>query len=323
MPTYGYLLPTRGSVLASDDDATLAAKTEADVVGLARRAEALGFGTVWAGDSVLARPRHEPLATLAAVGGATDALELGTAMYLPTLRSPVAVAHLAATVDQLSGGRLRLGVGVGSDEPGVRAEHANLDVPFTDRGARLNELLDIATALCDGETVDHAGDHYRVEDADLGFGPVGDLPVYVATGGYHPEKGMPRTARERLVTHADGFLPNRLPPADYADLLDHVRRLLADAGRDPDALDAGYYIDVVIADDEATAFAEARAFYDRYYDDRDPITDEALDRRGAFGPPAAVGETLDAYVEAGAERLVVRFPTRNQRTNLRRFADLL
>lgn len=322
MPTYGYLLPTRGSVLTSDDDATLAAKTRADVVGLAERAEALGFRSVWVGDSVLARPRHDPLTTLAAVGAATEAVGLGTAMYLPALRSPVAVAHMAATVDQLSGGRLELGVGVGADEPGVRAEHANLGVPFADRGARLNELLDVATDLWAGDRVDHAGDHYRIEDASLGFGPVGDLPIHVATGGYHPEKGLPGSAHERLVAHADGCLPNRLPPEAYADVLAHVRDRLADAGRDPDALDAGYYIDVVIAEDEATAFAEARAFYDRYYDDRDPIDDEALDRRGAFGPPAAVRETLSAYADAGAERMVVRFPARDQRANLRRFADL-
>lgn len=323
MPTYGYLLPTRGSVLGSDDDATLAAKTSADVVGLAGRAEALGFDSVWVGDSVLARPRHEPLSTLAAVGAATDAVGLGTSMYLPTLRKPVAVAHLAATVDQLSGGRLALGVGVGSDEPGVRAEHANLDVPFADRGGRLNELLDVVTGLWDGDRVDHEGDHYRIEDASLGFGPVREPPLYVATGGYDPERGLPRTASERLVTHADGCLPNRISPETYAELLDYVRGLLADAGRDPAAFDAGYYVDVVVADDEATALAEARTFYDRYYSDRDPITDEDLLRRGAFGPPAVVAERIEAYADAGAETMVVRFVTGNQRSNLRAFADLV
>ncbi|MFB6280591.1 MAG: LLM class flavin-dependent oxidoreductase [Haloferacaceae archaeon] len=323
MPTYGYLLPTRGSVLASDDDAALAAATRADVLGLAERAEALGFRSVWVGDSVLARPRHEPLTTLAAVGAVTDAVELGTAIYLPALRSPVSVAHMAATVDQVSGGRLALGVGVGSDEPGVRAEYANLGVPFADRGARLNELLAVATDLWAGDRVDHAGEHYRIEDASLGFGPVGEVPIHVATGGYRPGRGLPDSARERLVNHADGCLPNRLTPAEYAEMLAYARDRLADAGRDPDALEAGYYIDAVIAEDEATAFAEARAFYDRYYDDREPIADEALDRRGAFGPPSAVRETLASYADAGAERLVVRFPTRNQRANLRRFADLI
>ncbi|MFW6384641.1 MAG: LLM class flavin-dependent oxidoreductase, partial [Halodesulfurarchaeum sp.] len=67
MPSYGYLLPTRGVVLSSDDSSTLAAKVESDVVGLARRAEALGFSGVWVGDSVLAKPRLDPLSTLAAV----------------------------------------------------------------------------------------------------------------------------------------------------------------------------------------------------------------------------------------------------------------
>ncbi|MFB6156653.1 MAG: LLM class flavin-dependent oxidoreductase [Haloferacaceae archaeon] len=323
MPTHGYLLPTRGSVLASDDDETLAARTRADVVGLAERAEALGFDAVWAGDSVLARPRHDPLATLAAVGAATEAVDLGTAVYLPALRKPTTVAHLAASVDQLSGGRLTLGVGAATDNDAVRAEHANAGVAFDGRGARLNELLEIVEGLWGDEPFDLDGDHYGVEDASLGFGPVDDVPVYVPTNSYHPEKGLPRTVRERVIAHADGCLPIAVTPDRYAEALDHVRGLLADAGRDPAAFDAAYYLDVVVADDEATALAEAREFYDRYYDDREPFADEYIRKRGAFGPPAAVAERLDAYAAAGAERLVVRFVTRNQRRCLRRLADLL
>lgn len=70
----------------------------------------MGYRSVWVGDSVLAKPRLEPLSTLAAVATATSAVELGTAVYLPVLRHPIHVAHATATVDQLSGGRLSLGL---------------------------------------------------------------------------------------------------------------------------------------------------------------------------------------------------------------------
>jgi hypothetical protein len=103
MPSHGILLPTRASVQSSSDRPTLTARTAGDVVGLAQRIEALGFESVWVGDSVLAKPRHEPLTTLSAVAAATEAVELGTSVYLPPLRDPVHIAHQAATLDQLSG----------------------------------------------------------------------------------------------------------------------------------------------------------------------------------------------------------------------------
>lgn len=323
MPTYGYVLPTRASVIGTEDNETLAAKTHADVVGSATRAEALGFESVWTGDSVLARPRHEPLSTLSAVGTATDAAGLGTAVYLPTLRNPVNVAHQTASVDQLSGGRLTLGVGVSSVQDDVRAEHANLGVAFARRGARLNELLDVVARLWTGDSVDFDGEFYHLEDARLGFGPVRRPPIYVATGGYDPERGLPGTVRERLVNHGDGYLPNVMSPETYADSLTYIYDLLEDAGRDPAGLDPAYYVDVVVDDDAKSALGQAREFYDRYYSDRRTFTDEEIERRGAFGPPAAVAETLDAYADAGVETMVVRFATRNQRASLRRFADVI
>lgn len=98
----GYLLSTREVVLASEDSPELAARANSDVIVMAQRAETRGFVCAWIGDSVLAKPRLEPLSTLAAVDGATDALDLGPAVYLPLLRDPVHVAHQTATVDQVS-----------------------------------------------------------------------------------------------------------------------------------------------------------------------------------------------------------------------------
>lgn len=110
MVSFGCLLPTRGVVSRSEDRTELAARASTDIVELARIAESMGYRSVWVGDSVLAKPRLEPLSTLAAVATATSAVELGTAVYLPVLRHPIHVAHATATVDQLSGGRLSLGL---------------------------------------------------------------------------------------------------------------------------------------------------------------------------------------------------------------------
>lgn len=320
MASYGYLLPTRGAVLGSDDGATLAAKASADVVGLARRAEALGFGSAWVGDSVLAKPRLDALTTLAAVAGATDGLDLGTAVHLPGLRHPVNFAHQTATLDQLSGGRLRLGVGVGIGDD-VEAEYANLDLDFSTRGARLDETLAATRALWSGEPVDHDGTFVSLEGASIGFGPARTPPVYVASAAFDVAEGFPRRIRERLAEHGDGWLPIGVDPDEYAAGLAHAREALEEAGRDPAALDPALYLDVLVGD-EAELLEQAKAFHRAYYPARPDPTDAYLRGRGAFGSPAVVAETLEAFRDAGVETFVVRFPTTEQRTQLRRFADL-
>lgn len=322
MPRYGYLLPTRGVVLSSDDETTLAAKVEADVVGLARRAEAMDFESVWVGDSVLAKPRLEPLSALAAVAGATDVVDLGTAVYLPTLRNAVHVAHATATVDQLCGGRLQLGIGVGIGSD-VEREYANLGLDFGTRGARMDELLDVVTGLWDGDSVDYDGEFFQLENASIGFSPARKPPIYIPTAAFDPSDGFPASIRDRLVAHGDGWMPIGITPESYGESLDQIRSLLSQADRDPDAFDFAYYIDAVIDGDESAAIDEAREFYDRYYPAWDRLSDEEIRARGAFGPAEDLAATLDAYDQAGVETMIVRFTAHDQRTQLRRFADAI
>ncbi|HXO01918.1 MAG TPA: LLM class flavin-dependent oxidoreductase, partial [Stellaceae bacterium] len=91
-PRIGYLLPTRERVMEGRPEA-------ASLLALAERAERLGFDSIWVGDSLLARPRHDPLTLLAAVAARTKRAELGTAVLLPALRNPVVLAQQIATLD--------------------------------------------------------------------------------------------------------------------------------------------------------------------------------------------------------------------------------
>ena len=100
----GILLPTRGLLLRP----TPACDAEL-VIGLARKVEAAGLDSVWVGDSLIAKPRLEPLATLAAVAACTERVRLGTAVLLAALRHPVLLAQTMATVDLISKGRLVIG----------------------------------------------------------------------------------------------------------------------------------------------------------------------------------------------------------------------
>ena len=84
---------------------------------MARHAEAAGYDAVWVGDSIVAKPRLEALTTLAYLAGVTTRVRLGTAVLLPALRHPVVLAHQIANVDQISRGRVVLGLGVGWSLP--------------------------------------------------------------------------------------------------------------------------------------------------------------------------------------------------------------
>ena len=105
---FGVLLPTRRLVMEGGDP-----RRFREIVDLAQSAEEAGLDSVWVGDSLTAKPRLEPLSTLTAIAQHTDRVRLGTAVLLAALRHPVHLAHQAATVDFISGGRLVLGAGVG------------------------------------------------------------------------------------------------------------------------------------------------------------------------------------------------------------------
>ena len=105
---FGYLLPTREIVMSQP------VPDCSQVIELAERAETVGFDSVWVGDSILARPRLEPLTTLASVAARTKRVKLGTAVLLSALRHPVVLANELANLDLLAQGRLILGLGISS-----------------------------------------------------------------------------------------------------------------------------------------------------------------------------------------------------------------
>lgn len=320
MSSHGYILPTRGVIVSAEDRATQTAKTVADVVGIARRVEALGFDAAWVGDSVLAKPRHEPLIALSAVAGATESLNLGTAVYLPPLRHPVHIAHQTATLDQLSGGRFCWGVGVGIGSA-VQEEYDELDIPYRRRGPMLDESLDVVTQLWTGDPVEYDGRFYSLDGASIGFQPTRTPPVYVASSDFDLSEGFPEPIAERIGIHADGWLPGKLSPEKYTTGIETVRGFLEDHGRNPKQLDAAYYLDVLIADSEKKAQEEAREFFTTYYpglDDPGPFLEKSL-----LGTPESVVEQIAAYEEAGVETFVTRFLSENQREQLNRYADLV
>src|ERR1700759_2306646 len=146
----GYLLPTRERIMEGRPET-------GPLLELAARAADLGYASVWVGDSLAARPRHDPLTLLAGVAGRVPGMTIGTAVLLPMLRNPVVLAHQVATLDQIAEGKLILGVGFAADRPNIRAEFAAAGVPFEHRIGRMLEGLRLCRALWSGHPVGWEG----------------------------------------------------------------------------------------------------------------------------------------------------------------------
>lgn len=290
-PKLGYLLPTREAVMEGRPAA-------APLLALAEKAEDLGYDSIWVGDSVLARPRHEPMTLLAAVAGRTTRAALGTAVLLPALRNPVLLAHQAATLDQASAGRLILGVGIATDAPNIRAEFEACGVPFEKRVGTMLEGLRLARALWSGAPVDWDG-RWTVKGGVLGPTPhrPGGPPIWI---GGTVEAALRRTAKE-----FDGWFPNGPDPEGWAEQRRRLDGYVRAAGRDPAAVAGALYATLAVDENVDRAKTRMDAFLESYYGVRADIMQK---RQVCYaGPAAAAGAWLKAYADAGVEHICLRF----------------
>jgi alkanesulfonate monooxygenase SsuD/methylene tetrahydromethanopterin reductase-like flavin-dependent oxidoreductase (luciferase family) len=280
-PETGLLLPSREALLWADNDLAF-------VIEAARRAELAGYDSVWVGDSLLARPRGEPLTLLAAIAGTTARVMLGTAVLLPLLRHPLTLAHGVATLDRIARGRLIVGVGPGAELPGTHAELTALGVPSDRRVGAMLSAIERCRRL------------WRNEEPGIELQPTpfraGGPPIWLGAGGPR----MLRLAGERF----DGWLPLSPTPADYSSGLRAVREAAERAGRDPDGVAAGVYLTVAVADSARQAADKIDAYTRAYYG----VPAEVMSRQMAChsGTLESASEWFAAYRAAGARHLVVR-----------------
>ena len=288
----GYLLPTRERVMVGVHET-------ARILDLAETAEAVGLDSVWIGDSLLAKPRHEPLALLAAIAGRTRRVTLGTAVLLPMLRNPVLLAHQAATIDQISEGRLILGVGTARDVPAIRAEFQAAGVPFEKRIGRMLEGLRLCRALWTGAPVDWRG-RWTLDNAVLAPLPFRKGGPAIWGGG-----GVPAALR-RCARDFEGWFPSGPGGAaewgrGWAELLGYA----AEAGRGTAEITGAAYLTVAVNDDRTRAEAELDDYLARYYG---LPAERIRSQQYTFaGDRAAATAWLNGFVEAGARHLCVRF----------------
>jgi alkanesulfonate monooxygenase SsuD/methylene tetrahydromethanopterin reductase-like flavin-dependent oxidoreductase (luciferase family) len=195
------------------------------VTRLAVEAEEAGWDGVFVWDHVdwRAPVTHvaDPQIVLAAIATATERVRLGPMVTPLARRRPVKIARETATLDVLSGGRLTLGVGLGSDEFGREYSRTGEEVDDRKRAQMLDESLEILRAAWSGETVYHRGEHYIVDGVRFLPRPLQEPGVPVWVAGFY---GKPRPLR-RAARH-QGFIPVNLEhPDQLAELADAIATL--------------------------------------------------------------------------------------------------
>lgn len=229
-------------------------------------------------------PILEAFVTLGAIAAVTERIGLGTEVLVLPQRDPVLAAKQASTIDTLSGGRLRIGVGVGWQP----AEYEALGFDYRTRGKRMDEAIRILRMCWQDERIDFESDHYRLEAMAMEPKPPqgGALPIWV--GGNSPP------AFRRVGKLGDGWLASQVTDADMASRsMDLIREAAVKAGRDPAAL--GYQ--AMIAPPPRAGDDAGRSFYS----DHDRVAERAAAlKEMGFG---SVALNATAIFQSGARSI--------------------
>lgn len=274
--------------------------TYADQLAVAQTAERLGYSAFFRSDHYLAMSGDglpgptDSWVTLAGIARETSTIRLGTMVTSATFRHPGPLAIAVAQVDQMSGGRVELGLGAGWFE----AEHQAYAIPFPplrERFDRLDEQLQILTGFWDtpvGETFDFTGTHYTVKDSPALPKPAqSHLPIIIGGGG--PKRTPALTAR-----FADEF---NIPFVDLDTLktqFDRVADAVAVAGRAPESLVYSAAFVLCAGRDEAEIARRAGAIGRE--------VDEMRSNSPTVGTPSEIVDRLGAFIAAGVQRIYLQ-----------------
>jgi probable F420-dependent oxidoreductase len=265
---------------------------------MAERAEVAGFDSVWIGDSLIARPRHEPLTLLAAVAARTKRVRLGTAVLLPALRNPVVLAQIVGTLDRVAEGRVILGVGIAADAPAIRKEFAAAGVPWERRVGRYLETLEICRALWTRDGVSFSGKHFMLDNVTMEPKPhrPGGPPIWIGGSG-------PTALRD--AARFDAWFPTGPGVDFFAEHFPRIQAAARAAGRPPDAVTGAAYVTLALDANPAAAEQRLHGFLETYYAAPAQVI---MKRQATYaGPIDGCVEWLQRWIAAGARHISLRF----------------
>ncbi len=279
-----------------------------DQLAIARRAEAAGFEALFRSDHYdsfpgeAGRPTTDAWTVLAGLARETARIQLGVLVSPVTFRHPGTLAKIVATVDEMSGGRVVVGLGAGWNEP----EHAHLGLPFPPievRAEMLEEQLAILRGLWqEPDGWSFSGRHYTVPGSLFRPRPVQRPAPRIIVGG----EGSPRSMRI-AVRYADEFNVTSSSPQRVAERFAKLDETARAAGRDPSTLIHSAMVGVLVGRDQAEVDRRCGAILEAFgVDDAGMEWFEERRPRWVFGTPDEARAMVAQFAASGAERLVLQ-----------------
>lgn len=282
---------------------------------IAETVENANLDSVWVGDSLTAKPRLEPLSVLAAIATRTKRVRIGTAVMLGALRHPVLLAHSAATVDFISGGRLVLGLGIGGAfNKAQQQEWRNAGIDPISRSTRFEEVAKLVKQLTRGETVTYDGRHFSIENVKISPKSPNQNGTHILIA-CHWHAGKDRQFL-RAATLGDGYISISDQPDEYAKVTARVKKHAIEHNRNFNLMERTFYMTINLDDDPKSASTEADKFLNSYYG-----MNIWKNKWGPYGPSELVIEQIHRYMAVGAQTIIVRFASFNQKRQLETFLN--
>jgi len=270
-----------------------------DVLHRTRRCEDLGIDSLWLYDHLYGPgmpeyPSMEAWTLATALLARTERIRVGHMVLCNQFRHPVTLAKMATTLDQISGGRLSLGIGSGSIEDEHRRAGLNWGT-FAERSAQLGETLQILHQAFADERVDFSGKHFTVSDMPIKPGAVQKPRPPIVVGGVGETFTLPLVAR-----YADVWNVPTYALGEIAHKLSALRSICEDIGRDPQTIVLSIEAVMALAPDEAT-LPTVRSFAEKRFG----VAGFGLHEAGLIGTAAAVVDRLGELIEMGFGQIVL------------------
>ena len=256
------------------------------------KAEVLGYDSLWVQEQIVTGYGVlEPVTLLTYASALTSKVRLGTSVLLPVIRNPLQLAKSLATLDQLSQGRLTVGIGIG----GPHIPEAAFGVSPQRRGRRFVETIEVMKALWTQPKATFNGEFWRFEKIPMEPKPVQQPHPPLWFGAREP------VALKRAVRHGEGWMgAGSSSSADFVQHHQLLRRLLEEAGRDPATFAVSKRVYIAVDDDRDRAERRLREWFGARYRNADMGS-----RVSIWGSRAQCIDELAELVRAGAKHLLL------------------
>lgn len=279
-----------------------------DNIKVSQAAEELGFDSVWGNDHVSTQhyvskefdtpPNYyEPLLTLAAIAENTKKIKVATALLVIPFRHPVMIAKQLATLDQLTKGRVIIGVGIGAYREEYEAMIGNA-AKTVHRGNMLDEALHLINRIFAEERVSFKGEFFEVNEVQSYPKPIQkSFPFYV---GGNSANGWERTAK-----FGQGWLPAVLTPEEVKNGVAKIHQYCDKYGRDGSKLDIAPQLAISIAkthEDAVAKFKQSQVYHHLESLKKSTLRNQdtsSYEERCLIGTPDSISEQIAKYIEAG------------------------